>query len=251
MPINVATEFQVAPFARHYEELSDTFIDMRAVCDSLKQHIPAGSALFELGLGTGYFASQFTAAGYTVMGIQPADEMLPKLKQSHPEIKVVAEAKLEEYEFTERHESIVSHSSVFLFTRHEIPFGSSGEILSVLVFQSFITREQAVYANLFKTLRALTPSGRLFINVQRNPLPRARVGPSENPLTFEMTDCIYSMDLGFVEKRFTVSHGVGCYTINDRRFCAVYAEFARRVGDAGGRCSITEDGLWVIIDRES
>ena len=251
MPIDVPNEFQVALFAQHYEELSDTFIDMRAVCDSLKRHLPTGSSLFELGLGTGYFASQFTAAGYSVQGIQPADEMLPKLMHAHPEIHVVAEAKLEEYEFTERHDVIVSHGSVFLFTRHETPFGRSGEVLSTLVFQSLIAGEQAVYANLFKTLRALNPSGRLFINIQRNPLPRAQVGPPGDRLTFEMNQCVYFMDLGFVEKRFSVHHRDGCYAIIDRRFCAFYADFMRRVEEKGWTCRILEDGLWVVIARGS
>lgn len=249
MVTHAHNEFHISPFAAFYEQLSDTFIDIKRAANSLKRHIPAGAEIFEVGLGTGYFASMFTADGYKVKGIQPRDEMLPILKRKHAEIEVVAECKLEDYRFTEQHETIISHSSAFLFTRHEVSFGHNSEVLVTYVFQSFITDREEVIICLQKTLNALTPRGRLFINIQTNPLSSAMVGSRDDQLIFEMTRCHYFMDLGRVEKTFLLTYRGSTYRVDDIRFCTTYADFANQVSIHGFKAAISEDRNWVIINR--
>jgi hypothetical protein len=51
-----------------------------------------------------------------------------------------------------------------------------------------------------KTLDALTPDERLFVNTPTNPLPLAQVKSAGEKLTFEMLECEYFLDLGRIEK---------------------------------------------------
>jgi SAM-dependent methyltransferase len=247
MLANVTTEFHISPFAEFYEQLSDSFIDIRRAAESLKGYLPRGSELFELGLGTGYFASMFTGDGYTIKGIQPRDEMLPILKLKCPDVKVVAECTLEDYYFTEKHETIVSHSSVFLFTRHETAFGRHGETCISYIFQSFIKGRGQVVDSLGKSLRALAPGGRLFINIQDNPLPFVAIGDGEERLTFEMLRCNYSLELGQVEKTFRLTYRGRTHLVNDNRYCEKYSDFTHHVSDLGFQASISGDRQWVIL----
>ena len=204
--------------------------------------------MFELGLGTGHFASMLMDLGITVKGIQPQDEMLVVLKKTHPEIEIVSECKLEEYEFTERHQHIISHSSVFLFTRHVVPFGPSGETLTSYMFQSFIRDGDEVLACLQKTLRALSPHGRLFINTQANPSPYVSVCNGDETLTFEMTRCNYSLESRYVEKTFRLTYKGMVYEVSDVRFCDTYRRFAQWVTEFGFKSSISSDERWIIIE---
>jgi hypothetical protein len=249
MELYVPNEFHVSPFAEFYESISDSFIDIRAVADSLRALIPKGSTIFEIGLGTGYFASQFAADGYVIEGIQPPDEMLPILKRKHPTISIVGECILEEYEFTKSYDWIVSHSSVFLFTKHDIPFGRRGEVFTSFVFQSFVIGEALLTRCIEKTLLALTRNGVLFINIQTNPLASAVLDVSGGELIFDMTRCDYFMDIGIVEKTFRLSFKGHSYHVNDHRQCHSFLWFAREVAQAGFRAELTADRRWVMISR--
>lgn len=249
MESHFPNEFQISPFAQHYEAISDTFIDIRRVAASLQSHLTPGAHVFEIGLGTGYFASILTAAGYTVEGIQPADEMLPLLKQRHPEIRIAGECKLEDYQFAGKFNTIVSHSSIFLVTRHETSFGLQGEVSVVYLLQSFAPTEECVTACLQKVLNALTPNGRLFINIQSNPHPFAAVDVGGEQLIFEMMNCVYFMDSRRVEKRFRLTFRQHTYHVNDFRYCEPYPVFVGRLKESGFRATITEDRLWVVVTR--
>jgi len=245
----VANEFQVSPFAEFYEPLSDSFIDMTRVTNSLKLHLLPGAEIFEIGLGTGYFASKFTADGYTVKGIQPRDEMLTILKRDHPEIEIVAESTLEDFYFTTKYDTIVSHSSVFLFTRHQSPFGENGEVLVSYIFQSFIKNRADAFRCLEKTLLALTPSGRMFINIQSNPLPMVIVSDGKDQVTFEMSNCRYFLDMGRVEKTFRLIHSGCTYQIDDTRYCETYSKFVDHISRIGFEAAVSEDEYWIILRR--
>jgi hypothetical protein len=248
MESHAHNEFQIGPFADFYEPLTDSFIDIERVATSLKAYLPRGAELFEIGLGTGYFASKFIADGYIVKGIQPHDELLPILKRKHRDIRIMAECKLEDYEFSEQYHAIVSHSSAFLFTRHEMIFGRHGETLTTYIFQSFITSEEVLRC-LEKTLQALSPDGRLFINIQSNPLPFATIDCGDDQLLFEMTRCAYFLDLRFVEKTFRLTYQGNTYHVNDNRFCETYAQFAEQVLRLGFESVISEDRYWIIVSR--
>lgn len=249
MTTTVGDEFQIGPFAKFYEQISDSFLDTRGAAESLKPHLKPGAEVFELGLGTGYFASILTADGYVVRGIQPDDEMLPLLKHRHADVQVVAECKLEDYEFTRRHAAIVSHSSVFLFTSIALACGRHGETLTSYIFQSFIEERAMVLECLGKTLDALTPDGKLFINIQTNPLPLAQVESEGEKLTFEMLGCEYLLDLGRVEKVFRLTYDGRIHEIYDNRFCATYRDFMSRISEFGFRASISNDRRWVVVSR--
>jgi hypothetical protein len=246
----VANEFQLGPFAEFYDLLSDSFIDIDRVTDSLKLYLLPGSKLFEIGLGTGYFASKFTADGYTVKGIQPQDEMLIVLKRKYPEIEIVAESKLEHYIFEQKHDTIISHSSVFLFTRHQSAFGQNGEMLISYIFQSFIKTRSEALRCLDKTLLALAPGGRMFINIQSNPLPIVMVNNGDDQMKFEMSRCDYFLELGYVEKTFRLTYAGQTYQIDDMRSCETYSKFADHVSRLGFDVSVSADEYWVIVKKK-
>lgn len=241
------SEFHIPSFADFYEPLTDSFIDIERVAESLKKHIRKSEVLFEIGLGTGYFASKLTRDGYVVKGIQPKDEMLTVLKRNHADIEVLGECLLQDYVFREQYAAIVSHSSVFLFTRHQSKFGAHGEVLTSFIFQSFIKCRDEMVRSLHKTLRALTNNGQLFINIQTNPLPLVTVRNGDDELTFEMTRCEYFLDLGLVEKTFHLTHKGESHHVNDTRYCETYAEFQAQVSRLGFRASVSDDRCWVIV----
>jgi hypothetical protein len=250
MKISASNEFRISPFARFYEPITDSFINIKQVSDSLKNHLThSKKELFEIGLGTGYFATQFTKDGYRVKGIQPVDEMLSILKLRNTDIEIMAECKLEDYQFTEKYETIVSHSSVFLFTEHESQFGRHGEKLKSYIFQSFITNEEMVLNCLHKTLQALMPHGRLFINIQTNPQSFITIETSEQLLTFEMAQCNYFLELGYVEKKFNLTFKGQTFEVKDTRFCETFTKFADQVQTFGFKATVSEDRYWVIIKR--
>lgn len=249
MESHAPNEFHIRHFAQHYEAISDTFIDIRRVTASLESHLARGAHVFEIGLGTGYFASLLTAAGHTVEGIQPADEMLPLLKRQHPDIVIAGECKLEDYQFTQKFDTIVSHSSFFLVTRHETSFGPQGEVCVRYVLQSFAPTEDSVITCVHKILNALTSNGRLFINIQSNPLMFAAVEVGGERLTFEMTRCVYFMDLRRVEKTFRLTFRQHTHHVNDHRYCEPYLAFVERLATCGFRATITEDCRWVMVTR--
>lgn len=243
------SEFYIAPFVKYYEEITDSFIDVKSVAESLKRYIPTNAQIFEVGLGTGYFASMFAHDGYRVKGIQPPDEMLSVLKQKSSNIEIVAECKLENYTFSEQYETIVSHSSVFLFTRHETPFGLNKEVLHSYMFQSFIREKTELLRNLHKTLMALLPNGSLYINIQSNPLSFVQFDRDGEQITFEMNCCDYFLELNRVEKTFTLTYSGESYEVHDHRFCETYTAFADQVFQYGFKTSISEDQNWVIVNR--
>jgi len=244
------TEFNVAAFAEHYEAVSDSFIDIRGAATSLKRLLPSKGTIFEIGLGTGHFASQFCDEGYHVCGIQPPDEMLARLKSKRLPVNVLAECRLEDYQFVERYETIVSHSSVFLFTRHEHTFGRSGESCVALVFQSFILDRLTLMHNLTKALLALTDAGRIYINVQTNPRESCTVGSASDAFRFEMLSCVYDFDRESVRKEFRTTYRESSTTINDTRYCCTYDSLALRLRGVGAFMRISDDGRWVIVTRQ-
>lgn len=247
--ISASNEFQINPFAKFYEPITDSFIDIKRSSDSLKRYLIGSKELFEIGLGTGYFAAQFIGDGYKVRGIQPKDELLSVLKQKNIGVEIVAECKLEDYQFTEKHETIVSHSSVFLFTEHESRFGQNGEMLKSYVFQSFIVNKKIVLDCLHKTLNALTIDGRLFINIQINPLPFITIENNEEMLTFSMTECNYFLEMGYVEKKFNLTYTDQIYEVEDIRFCETYGEFVLQMQAYGFQVLISDDRQWIIVER--
>ena len=249
MDQNVKDEFDIDAFAQYYEALSDTFIDIRKAAASLKKLIPKASQIFEIGLGTGYFAEQFLKDGYTVCGIQPPDQMLTRLRKERPNVFIKAEARLEDYAFDDQYDVIVSHSSVFLFTRLEALSGPHGEIDESLVFQSFIGNKLLMVSNLVKVLLALSPGGKFFINVQTNPLPLAEVGPPEDRFKFEMTRCVYNLVTERVEKMFRATYQAKSYIMPEIHYCSRYSDFKRYVELIGGTVELAEDGQWVILER--
>jgi hypothetical protein len=242
------TEFEITPFARYYEELSDSFINMNEVVNSFAALVPSGASVFELGLGTGYFASKVFNLGYKLSGIQPEDEMLLRLKSEHPEIRIVGQSKLEDYEFTDRHDFIVSHSSVFLFTEHFTLFGK-GETRRRLVFQSFIKDEAQVYSNVEKVLEALNPCGCILVNIQTNPPVETRVGPADDQVVFEMTECVYDFEMCKVQKRFVIKNKGNRFEVLDERFCTHFNKFREHLTRVGGTLRISPDRRWIILSR--
>jgi hypothetical protein len=247
----MSNEFALDLFARFYEPISDSFIDTRGAADSLKAWLPARADLFEIGLGTGHFASFLTSSGYTVRGIQPRDALLPQLRQNHPTIEVVAETTLEDYAFDKQHEYIVSHSSVFLFTKITAFLAQSEEAMTSYIFQSFIKSRQDVITCLRKTLTALTPSGRLFINIQRNPLPIANIETPQGQLTFKMANCEYFLDLNLVEKTFHLTYQNDTHVLDDVRYCQTFAEFISQVNEFGSNAIVSNDRRWVVVTRSA
>jgi SAM-dependent methyltransferase len=246
---SLSTEFELSPFAEYYEQLSDSFIDIQRAARSLASMLRRGMTVFEIGLGTGYFAQHLSSFGIDVCGIQPPDQMLDRLKLLRPNIKVLGEMKLENYNFDRQYDAIVSHSSIFLFTKHHTQFGGCGEVCSELVFQSFLKTRMEVYSNLLKVLTSLSPAGRLFINVQGNPLPRTEVGPPSDRLIFEMVTCVYDFRLELVEKNFKATYQDKSYVIHDRRYCCTFADLNARLGSLGARCSLSADGDWAIFSK--
>jgi SAM-dependent methyltransferase len=245
----VQDEFEIDAFARYYESLSDSFIDIGGAARSLIARLREGERVFEIGLGTGYFAEQLRKAGWPVSGIQPADKMLALLKRKRPDIPVVEEQRIEEYLFSAPQDVIVSHSSVFGFTRFEAAAGSHGESGSSLVFQSFIREKLRVFANLAKVLDALSPTGRFFVNVQTNPLPITEVGPPEDPFVYEMTRCSYHLDLERVEKTFRTTYRSQTEILDAIYYCQRYSDFKRCIEGIGGRVTLTDDERWGVLER--
>jgi hypothetical protein len=242
-------EFEIGIFAERYELLSDTFIEMGRVTSSLDRLIPRKSTIFEIGLGTGYFASTMAAFGHTVEGIQPHDEMLPRLREKHPDIHIVAEKSLEDFAFRRKYSIIVAHSAVFLFTKHEAAFGGSNEVIESIIFQCFIADSFVVFENLFKVIAALEQSGHLYINVQLNPLPSVEVGPVDDPLKFEMLDCKYLINQNLVVKHFKSTYRGVSIVVKDERYCLPFIEFVHRLSVFGVTVARSNDGLWIILSR--
>lgn len=243
------TEFQVGLFAEYYDQISDTFIDIKKAANSLKSLISNKRELFEIGLGTGYFASMFIDDGYKIAGIQPKDEMLTILKRKFPVIEILGECKLEDYHFTRKHQIIVSHSSVFLFTKHQTNFGLNNETRINYVFQSFITDPDIIFDCFKKILESLTSDGQLFINIQTNPLPLVKVKTDRGWLIFEMTYCNYFFELGYVEKHFRLSHDQQIFEIEDKRFCMPYSEFKTEISKLGFFITVSENKDWIILSN--
>lgn len=245
----VKDEFRIEAFAKYYEELSDTFIDISGAANSLMANVRQGETVFEIGLGTGYFAEQLYKAGYDVRGIQPRDRMLPKLKEKRPNIKLLAEKSLEEYIFDATYDVIISHSSVFLFTMLEMPVGSRDKSASSLVFQSFISDRDQALGNVKKVLAALSERGRFFVNIQTNPLPKAEVGPADDRFIFEMIHCSYHLDSEKVEKTFRTTYRSETDEMKEEHYCLSYPDFKKCVETMGGRVKVTDDRRWVILER--
>ncbi len=250
----VKNEFEVDAFALYYRELSDTFIDIKKAASSLKKLIGKEEQIFEVGLGIGYFAEQFLGDGYSVVGIQPPppDKMLIILKRDYP-ATILAEKKIEDYEFDRQYNVIVSHSSVFLFTRVEDGIYKNVGSVDSPVFQSFIDKALAI-ENLRKILSALSPTGRFFVNIQTNPLPFSEVGPSNDRFRFEMVRCEYSLHQGKVQKIFRTT----CIkdgkpetpqVMPETHYCLRYSKFMELLESVGGDCEISDDNQWVILKK--
>jgi hypothetical protein len=247
-PTNNVTDdyFQFEPFARYYNELSDAFIDMEAATSSLKSQITKDNTLFEIGLGTGYFAGSFHNDGYNICGIQPNDQMLLKLKQDYPGIRVKGEAYLQDYVFDDQYDVIISHSSVFLFTKLTSQF-PTGERLHFLLFQSFINAKQRTIENLLKVMNALTSNGKFFINIQTNPKHNVEIGEH---FSFGLDQCDYYADLNRVDKVFrTTRNGT---TDLSKQPCLVipYHELKRIIDVVGCQIRVSEDFRWVILGNQ-
>jgi phospholipid N-methyltransferase len=232
-------------FAAHYEALSDAFIDIKGAADSLKKLIGESRALFELGLGTGYFAKQFFNDGYEICGIQPKDGMLARLRQECPQVKVLAEKYLQEYDFSgQQYDVIVSHSSVFLFTKLESVF-AAGETQTMLVFQSSIKDEIELLKNLTKVLAALSPKGRLFINIQTNP-PKIVLAD----YSYEQLKCEYNFDCKQAVKKIVETvQGKPQPETEEKYYVLRYSDFKTLVESLGGQTQISDDYQWVIVKR--
>lgn len=199
-------DFGRPEFAQYYDGISDTFIPIDQVAASFIEQTDPQELVFEIGIGTGYFASYLIENDRRVCGIEPSHDMRDQLAERLPRVKVEA-ARLEEYTFDQLYKTIVSHSSVFLVTR----LGETDE----LVFQSFIQNRKLALEALEKVLAALAPGGRFFINIQSNPKERAT---TRDGAVFEMIECNYDLQRESVRKVFRMSvPGMG-------------AQFSRRLG---------------------
>jgi SAM-dependent methyltransferase len=239
------SEFEIDAFVDFYEALSDSFIDINRAVDSLKAQISLESKIFEIGLGTGYFAKHLHGEGYDICGIQPQDKMLRRLKNEHPDIQIKAEKSLEEYNFDTQWDVIVSHSSVFLFTRLESHF-MTGEISSTLIFQSFLQDQEIIFQNIKKIMEALSEGGKFFINIQTNPKRRVDVG---NNFSFEMLKCEYNFDRQVVSKLFRTIYNANTSFTEDIYFVLSFTDFRQVLGDMGFQVYVSADREWVILKK--
>ncbi len=238
-------EFEVKAFAVDYEVIADTFIDTKGAAASLVKMLPKNSTVFELGLGTGYFAQFLYNEGLNVSGIEPSKTMASELKQRHPYITIAAELALENYDFDTKHEAIVSHSSIFLFTApHEDPALFTDQDL---IFQSFLVDEDKNIENLQKVLSALTDKGKLFINIQTNAKPSTVINEH---LTFKMLECDYNFSSKRVSKLFAlVADGETKLMGPDVSYVLRWHDFSGLINGFGYKTEVSEDKKWVIISR--
>lgn len=244
---DVHGEFDVRVFVDCYEAIADTFIDTRGAATSLMRLISKDDSIFELGLGTGYFAQFLHKDGYNISGIQPADGMLARLKEEYPDIPVVAEAYVQDYDFDNKYDAIVSHSSVFLFTRPDPQLANS--IGTDLIFQSFIQDKDLTFESVDKVMRALNPGGRLFINIQPNAHQYAQVNDN---LSFEMLSCDYDFDQSHVSKVFGItSNGIRKVLDPDVSFVLKRDDFDASIQHRGYRYDVSEDGYWVSLKNQA
>lgn len=241
-------EFEIEAFADYYEELSDSFIDMATVTASLKSQLDDQSQIFEIGLGTGYFAKQFHR-DYMYCGIEPSPIMLHKLRTKNLEVEIKGQQYLQDYVFDSQYDVIVSHSSVFLFTKLEALSFVSGEEQVVLVFQAWMKNAAEVFDNIERVMDALRPHGRFFINIQTNPPARVEVGPAGDKFVFEMVKCKYYFDLERVEKIFRATYRGEIKHMNETQYALRYYDFKRTIEDKGLRVGISDDREWVVIQQ--
>jgi hypothetical protein len=207
--------------------------------------LPRGSQIFELGMGTGYFGQFLSRDGYRVSGIQPADGMLARLRRDRPELNVVAEQYIQDYQFTEQHPAIVSHSSVFLFTSPDAYM--QGQAGQGPVFQSFIRDEGETFRSMDKVMDALTPDGGLYINIQPNAKPFAQIDPT---LSFEMTSCQYDFGANRVDKTFAItSNGQRKVLDPDISYVLRWGDFDPMMRQRGHQARVSDDGFWVVVSR--
>lgn len=239
------SEFDVKIFVDSYEDIADTFIDTAGAADSLKKQVPPTSKIFELGLGTGYFAQFLQKDGYDVSGIQPPDGMLERLKRDHPTLKVMGEAYIQDYDFTQQYDVIVSHSSVFLITKPDDELAQ--KINTNLIFQSFILDEAVIFDNIDKIMNALRPNGKLVINIQPNAHRSAQV---YDDLFFEMSECEYDFDSARVRKVFGMTvNGVTTIFPADNSYVLKWETFEAKLKDKGYQVRIFDDGYWAEVTK--
>jgi hypothetical protein len=242
-PNDVHGEFDVPIFVDEYEAIADTFIDTKGAAESLKKLIPPGTALFEIGMGTGYFGQFLSKDGYRVSGIQPNDGMLRRLKSEHPEIVIKGESYIQNHEFDEKYDAIVSHSSIFLFTQPDDPLAQ--ELGTNLIFQSFEKDLATTTVILDKIMAALTPKGKFFINIQPNAHPHSVVN---SDLSFGMIACDYNFDSHLVSKVFTITYkGKSLVLDPDISLVLMWNEFGKILENKGYQAEISPDEYWVII----
>lgn len=239
------SEFDDVFFAKEYRAIADTFIDTKGAAESFMNLVPTTNTIFELGLGTGYFASHLYFAGYDITGIEPPGKMLPVLKADYPNLPIKAELPLEEFQFDEKYDVIVSHSSIFLITTPSDPKAQLND--DNLIFQSFIKDGKTNAQNLKKVLDALSDNGKLMINVQTNAKPDAPFGPGKS---FQMLDCVYDFPNNKVSKTFAITvDGFQKVLDPDISYVLVWDKFKKQLADFGYSAIVTNDRKWVVISK--
>ena len=263
------SELSDSTFAKHYPLIADTFMDTKGAAASLMARVSKETRIFEIGLGTGYFARFLVDAGYEVYGVEPYPAMLGELeKQKLPRIHVKAEQPIEEYEFGDhKYDVIISHSSVFLFT----------DIGGELVFQSMILNAALIpnilengmrsnapaigtletikkdkvrtVVNVEKVMRALNDGGRFFINIQTNSKIKATVN---DHVTWEMPKWQYDFSHGWVVKEFRFTHRGKIIPLDlDISYVWCLANFEQIMEEKGYLARTSSDGKWVVLTHAS
>ena len=244
---DIHAEFFNPLFAQHYEAIADTFIDTKGAAASLKKLLSPDSSIFEIGMGTGYFAQELADDGYHMVGSQFDDLMYKRLEAEHPDLDVVSHERIETYQFDRSYDAIVSHSSIFLFTRPDTT--TAQQIGTDLIFQSFNTDGEISYEALDKVMGALNPGGGLYINIQPN---AQRSAPFVPNMTFEMYSCDYDFDQHLVEKAFgfVVDGEDKPFPDTDRSYVQKWDEFLASIDERGYTAEVSDDGYWVIVKNK-
>lgn len=224
-------------FAKYYEHLADTFINYRQAIESFKKFVTKTDSIFEIGTGTGHFAIPLHNEGYNISGIEPWELMLNRLKSECPDFQVKL-ASLQDYTFDSQYDFIVSHSSVFLLTRDEKEVD--------LIFESYIKSEVELLMSISKITQSLKPSGKFFINIQRNP-PQVYL---ENGDSYEIAKIDYNLSNKTVAKKHLFSiNKSGAIEKTYEKYATTFDNFRSIIESLSCQFKFSDDREWVIIEQ--
>lgn len=228
--------------AAYYDQLMlGGYYDYKSQAATLREILPTGASVLEIGVGTGLMAAELARLGFNVTGMDHTQEMLDRARELlGPELPLHC-ADVTDFDLGRQFDVILSNGGVWYGVWNGNELGYCGHM----------PERNRIEASVECTARHLGPGGKLALSMQD--VHRNRTMDLPEGVVYEQR--IHDQGEGVFEKEYIFRRGAGNETLCYQKLTLAYIEkdfFEGLLGKHGlAGPTVSDDKRYLIFERAS